>query len=101
MCAHGAAATRACGAYGLNPRPIEDALCLAKSVASAPADLPAALKAYETARKYRTARVQLTARAMGAFFHLDGFAAETRNQMMAARNPTDYAMLDWLYGHKV
>lgn len=80
---------------------IEDALCLAKQVTASPGDLPAALTAYETARKYRTARVQITARAMGAFFHLDGFAAETRNQLMAARASTDYSMLDWLYGHRV
>jgi 3-hydroxybenzoate 6-monooxygenase len=80
---------------------IEDSLALARHVAAAPRDLPAALRAYEAARRLRTARVQLTARAMGAFFHLDGVAAEVRNAMMATRAADDFAMLDWLYGHRV
>ncbi len=80
---------------------IEDALCLAEKVAASPGDVPAALLAYEGARKFRTTRVQLTARAMGAFFHLDGVAAATRNALMAARASDDYAMLDWLYGHRI
>jgi len=80
---------------------IEDALALANNIAAAPGDVAQALLAYEAARKHRTARVQVTARAMGAFFHLDGMAAAVRNQLMAARAGDDYAMLDWLYGHKV
>lgn len=79
---------------------IEDAASLADCVAAAPGDPVAALRAYEKARVLRTARVQLTARAMGAFFHLDGVAAEVRNAMMAGRASDDYAMLDWLYGHR-
>jgi 2-polyprenyl-6-methoxyphenol hydroxylase-like FAD-dependent oxidoreductase len=80
---------------------IEDAVCLADCIAAAPDDLPAALAAYEAARVLRTARVQLTARAIGEFFHLDGMAATVRNALMRGRAETDYAMLDWLYGHKV
>ena len=80
---------------------IEDALALAVAVTAAPADLPRALSAYENARKFRTARVQVTARAMGAFFHLDGMAADARNQLMATRASNDYGMLDWLYGYRV
>jgi 2-polyprenyl-6-methoxyphenol hydroxylase-like FAD-dependent oxidoreductase len=80
---------------------IEDALALALSVAAAPDDLPRALAAYEESRRLRTARVQITARAMGAFFHLDGVAATLRNAMMAERASDDYTMLDWLYGHRV
>ena len=79
---------------------IEDALALARQVAAAPSDLPAALAGYEQARTRRTARVQITARAMGAFFHLDGMGAVLRNEMMAPRSSTDYTMLDWLYGHQ-
>jgi len=79
---------------------IEDALCLADRIAAAQDDLPGALAAYEAARVLRTARVQLTARAIGEFFHLDGMAATVRNAMMRGRAETDYAMLDWLYGHK-
>ncbi|HYM04559.1 MAG TPA: FAD-dependent monooxygenase [Stellaceae bacterium] len=80
---------------------IEDALSLATHIAASPADTPRALAAYEAARKFRTARVQLTARAMGAFFHLSGMAAATRNALMKGRAADDYSMLDWLYGHKV
>jgi salicylate hydroxylase len=79
---------------------IEDALALARNVAAAPDDPAGALRAYESERALRTARVQLTARAMGAFFHLDGVAAIVRNRMMEARAADDYAMLDWLYGHR-
>jgi 3-hydroxybenzoate 6-monooxygenase len=80
---------------------IEDAQALADCVARSPGDTPAALAAYESARTLRTARVQLTARAMGAFFHLQGVAAQVRNAMMRARAPDDYSMLDWLYGYRV
>jgi salicylate hydroxylase len=79
---------------------IEDALSLALCVGAAPRDIPAALAAYEKARVLRTARVQLTARAMGAFFHLDGVAAAVRRDMMSKRADDDYTMLDWLYGHR-
>jgi salicylate hydroxylase len=79
---------------------IEDAFCLALHVSAAPQDVANALLAYQEARKFRTARVQITARAMGAFFHLDGMAAEVRNQVMALRAEDDYGMLDWLYGHR-
>jgi salicylate hydroxylase len=80
---------------------IEDALALASHVAAVPGDIPKALAAYAEARRLRAARVQLTARAMGAFFHLDGVAAEARNALMALRAADDYTMLDWLYGHRI
>ncbi|HEV3178691.1 MAG TPA: FAD-dependent monooxygenase [Stellaceae bacterium] len=79
---------------------IEDAWCLALHAAAAPGDVPKALLAYQEARKFRAARVQLTARAMGAFFHLEGMAAAVRNQLMSLRAEDDYAMLDWLYGYR-
>jgi salicylate hydroxylase len=78
---------------------IEDGFCLAREV-TANADPTRGLEAYRQARYLRTARVQLTARAMGAFFHLDGINAQLRNAMIAPRQATDYAPLDWLYGHK-
>lgn len=80
---------------------IEDALCLAQHVADGSGDIAQALVAFQNARNLRTARVQLTARAMGEFFHLDGMGAKVRNQMMASRAANDYSALDWLYGHKV
>jgi 3-hydroxybenzoate 6-monooxygenase len=79
---------------------IEDAFSLGRHVGAGQGDLRGALEAYQNARNQRTARVQLTARAMGAFFHLDGMAATVRNAMMKPRAPDDYAMLDWLYGHE-
>ena len=79
---------------------IEDSLCLARHVGDS-RDSANALKAYEAERRLRTARVQLTSRAMGAFFHLDGVAAMVRNDVMSRRTFDDYSMLDWLYGHKV
>jgi 3-hydroxybenzoate 6-monooxygenase len=78
---------------------IEDALCLARCVGQEK-DPSRALIAYETTRRLRTARVQLTARAMGTYFHLDGVAAVVRNDLMMRRAHDDYSMLDWLYGHK-
>ena len=80
---------------------IEDALALAKNVAAQPSDPAAALLAYQEARKLRTARVQITARAMGAFFHLDGVAAEVRRHLVSGRAVDDFSMIDWLYGHRV
>lgn len=80
---------------------IEDAFCLALQVAALPQGVPQALLAYQEARKFRTARVQLTARAMGAFFHLEGMSAAVRNQLMALRAEDDYTMLDWLYGYRL
>jgi salicylate hydroxylase len=80
---------------------IEDSLCLAKSIAASPYDPLRGIAVYEDARKLRTARVQITARAMGAFFHLDGAAATMRNALVARRAANDYSMIDWLYGHKV
>lgn len=79
---------------------IEDALCLGRHV-GAGGDPAKALQAYEAERRLRTARVQLTSRAMGAFFHLDGVAAMVRNDIMSRRAHDDYSMLDWLYGHRV
>jgi 3-hydroxybenzoate 6-monooxygenase len=80
---------------------IEDALALAESVAAWPDDVPKALAAYDARRTRRAARVQMTARAMGALFHLDGVAAAVRNELMAARAGDDYAPLDWLYGYRL
>jgi salicylate hydroxylase len=79
---------------------IEDGLCLANHVAASSGQPVKALAAYENDRKLRTARVQITARAMGAYFHLDGVPAIVRNDLMSRRKADDYSMIDWLYGHK-
>ena len=79
---------------------IEDASSIARNLEQAADDPAQALRGYEAERALRAARVQLTARAMGAFFHLDGGPAIVRNKMMEARAADDYSMLDWLYGHQ-
>ena len=79
---------------------IEDASSIARNLEQAADDPAQALRGYEAERALRAARVQLTARAMGAFFHLDGVPAIVRNKMMEARAADDYSMLDWLYGHQ-
>lgn len=79
---------------------IEDAACLADCIAGAGTDPVSALKAYEGLRAHQAARVQITARAMGRFFHMAGAAAEVRNTMIALRPATDYSHLDWLYGDR-
>lgn len=76
---------------------IEDADCLADNLAVGD-DVQQALVRYERLRSYQAARVQITARAMGRFFHQQGVPAIVRNAMMAQRSPTDYSMIDWLYG---
>jgi 3-hydroxybenzoate 6-monooxygenase len=77
---------------------IEDASCFADSVLHDSDNIAMALVNYETKRAHQAARVQITARAMGKFFHLQGPAAEVRNQMMARRLATEYSAIDWLYG---
>ena len=79
---------------------IEDALCLANHVADKPGKPAEALQAYQSDRAMRAARVQITARAMGAYFHLHGVPAIVRNELMERRRIDDYSMIDWLYGHK-
>ena len=80
---------------------IEDAMSLAQHLADQPGDPAEALIAYQEARKLHTARVQLTSRAMGAFFHLDGVAAQVRHQLVSGRAADDFSMINWLYGHRV
>jgi salicylate hydroxylase len=77
---------------------IEDAACLADCVAATPSDIPAALARYQAQRAIKAARVQLTARAMGRFFHMAGAPAEVRNTLIGLRAADDYSQLDWLYG---
>ena len=44
--------------------------------------------------------IGITARAMGAYFHLSGVPAAVRNDLMSRRRSDDYSMIDWLYGHR-
>ena len=77
---------------------IEDASCIAECLGESGSDIDAALRRYQGMRAIKAARVQLTARAMGRFFHMAGAAAEVRNTLIRLRSPDDYSQLDWLYG---
>jgi 3-hydroxybenzoate 6-monooxygenase len=79
---------------------MEDAVCLADSLAQASNDVPAGLVRYRDRRVLRTTRVQLMSRAMGDHvYHPDGPHAALRNAIMNAKSQAEwYAALDWLYG---
>ena len=78
---------------------IEDAASLAALVSDDPADVPAALKAYQRARLARVRRVQRTAAKNGRTYHAGGLVGLARNTIMRRLGPDGmrerYA---WLYG---
>ena len=78
---------------------MEDAVCLADSLASADT-LEAGLVRYRDRRVLRTARVQLMSRAMGDHvYHPDGPHAALRNAIMTAKRQDEWLdVLQWLYG---
>jgi salicylate hydroxylase len=75
----------------------EDAVSLADKLDLHGDDVAGAFRAYEMARYLRTARVQVTARYFGDFYHAEGVRRELRNQMVAGRNPENYDGNAWLY----
>ena len=79
---------------------MEDAVCLADSLARDPTDLTVGLAHYRDRRVLRTARVQLTSRAIGDHvYHPDGPHAALRNAIMSAKSQAEWLdALDWLYG---
>jgi 3-hydroxybenzoate 6-monooxygenase len=79
---------------------MEDAVCLARMMASFPGAIEKALDAYKSQRLLRTARVQLQSRAIGEhIYHPDGVHAALRNSMMRGRTSADWSeSLAWLYG---
>lgn len=84
---------------------IEDAWVLSRKLKDA-SDIPAALAAYEAARKPRTTRVQLGARAQMGLYHKRGLMEQfaTYGPMwLAARLAPSFvhARQDWLYSHNV
>ena len=81
---------------------IEDAACLAQTLAESGGDYARAFSAYQAKRHLRTARVQATARFFGDYvLHLHGVNAAVRNTVLAARRSDDFSAIDWLYGHDV
>jgi salicylate hydroxylase len=77
---------------------MEDAVCLGACLAEA--GIEAGLAAYNARRALRTARVQLTSRAVGEhIYHPAGAHAALRNAIMRAKSQAEWReTLDWLYG---
>ncbi|APF37916.1 FAD-dependent monooxygenase [Chelatococcus daeguensis] len=78
---------------------IEDAAVLADALASKPDDVPAALRAYETARQARAVRVQQAARENGRVYHMPAPLSLMRNLVMSRLSgEAMLARYAWLYG---
>ena len=85
---------------------IEDGYALAASLARHPGDVPGALKEYEAARRARTARVQLLARARAVENHLDSPLSQVKRNIRYAlqrfADPKKHTYkIEWIYGHDV
>ena len=85
---------------------IEDGYALAASLARNPGDVRGGLKEYETARRARTARVQLLARARAVENHLDSPLAQVKRNIRYAlqrfADPKKHTYkIEWIYGHDV
>jgi salicylate hydroxylase len=76
---------------------IEDAVVLAEKVAAAGEDYNRAFLAYQRERMNRSARVVLSSRFFGEWFHVDGGARALRNELARARDPDNPWEADWLY----
>ena len=76
---------------------IEDGVVLAEKVAAAGDDFSRAFNAYQRDRMNRTARVVLSSRFFGEWFHADRGARELRNELGRARDPDNPWEADWLY----
>ena len=77
---------------------IEDAVCLADLVNTAPGDFDLAFRRYEAARLVRTARVQLESRSLWEFYHAGGIARDVRKLTVVDWNEAHmFDCLAWLY----
>jgi 3-hydroxybenzoate 6-monooxygenase len=79
---------------------MEDAVCLSHMMGRYPDEPEQALRAYQSQRVVRTARVQLQSRAVGEhIYHPAGAHALVRNAIMRAKTSDDWCSdLAWLYG---
>jgi salicylate hydroxylase len=85
---------------------IEDGYAVAAYLARSPEDVPSALRAYEAARRERTARVQLLARARATENHLASPWARLKRDVRYAvqrfADPKKHTYrIEWIYGHDV
>jgi len=76
---------------------IEDGLVLAEKVAAAGEDFNRAFLAYQRERMNRTARVVLSSRFFGEWFHVGGGSRELRNELARTRDADNPWEADWLY----
>ena len=76
---------------------IEDGVVLAEKLAAAGEDYNRAFLAYQRERMNRSARVVLSSRFFGEWFHVDGGARELRNELARGRDPENPWEADWLY----
>ena len=77
---------------------IEDAVVLAECIDMFKGDFARAFRTYERARYLRTARIVLESRALWEFYHLEGVAAEVRNDACSTKTDADtYRCLEWIY----
>jgi 2-polyprenyl-6-methoxyphenol hydroxylase-like FAD-dependent oxidoreductase len=76
---------------------IEDGVVLAEKVAAAGSDYNRAFLAYQRSRMTRTARVVISSRFFGEYFHVDGGTRELRNELARKRDPDHSWEVDWLY----
>ncbi|MDF3075106.1 MAG: salicylate hydroxylase [Alphaproteobacteria bacterium] len=79
---------------------MEDAVCLADSLSRQAGSIEAGLAGYRDRRVLRTARVQLTSRAMGDHvYHPAGPHAALRNAIMSGKSQAEWLdILEWIYG---
>jgi 2-polyprenyl-6-methoxyphenol hydroxylase-like FAD-dependent oxidoreductase len=80
----------------------EDACILARELARSPADIGAALAAYQMERLPRTARVQLLSRAQGEIYHFHSPLARIRRFLKADRfeqRRVNLLSKDWLFDY--
>lgn len=79
---------------------MEDAVCLADTLARHRDTIAEGLAEYRDRRYLRTSKVQLMSREIGDHvYHPSGAHAELRNHIMAGKSETDWCnTLEWLYG---
>ncbi len=79
---------------------MEDAVCLADSLGKHEESIAEGLASYRDRRVLRTARVQLTSRAMGDHvYHPAGPHAALRNAIMSGKSQAEWLdVLEWIYG---
>ncbi|MBY0559661.1 FAD-dependent monooxygenase [Hyphomicrobium sp.] len=80
---------------------LEDAVTLARSIASRKGEIETALAEYEQARRTRVAKVAEASERNGRIYHMQGAMALARNATMKLASPNRVmAGFDWLYGWK-